>query len=100
MAKNREKKVEQVKKTVNRKSTLKSAPNSLKKIRKLVDEFIESGRELTPADKLDMRMTKMFLEYLSESIDNLLSGKVIVNDKNEDYNINSSETDDDDDDDE
>lgn len=79
MAKNKkqEQKQEQAQptKSVNRKMTLSSAPNSLKKIRKVVDEFIKSGKPLTPSDKFDMRMASMYLDYLKESIDILMSGK-------------------------
>jgi len=96
-------------KLINRKMSLKSAPNSLKKIRKVVDDFINSGRKLSPADKFDLRMAKMFIEYLSESVDILLDGKNpnntiqlnqiennTVNDNDE--KIDNDEDDDDDDD--
>ena len=66
--------VEQIKKSTNKKMTLRSAPNSLKKIKKIVDDFVDSGRKLTPGDKFDMKMSKMFIEYLLESIDILLAG--------------------------
>jgi len=86
---------QQPKKTTNRKMSLKSASNSLKKIRKVVDDFIENGRELSPADKFDLKMATMYIDYLKESIDMLLSGKrPVVEEKNEDYLKNNSETDD------
>lgn len=55
-----------------RKMSIGSLPTTFKKIKGVVDARVTSGDNVTPAEKLDLKMISMFAEYIRDAVNGIL----------------------------